>query len=79
MFNISTLSGEVSPEMLIKFAPIATKLEHIYAMIPFSGQMLQSMFEFIIIVISVELHCSIQSSVASRWASGHSPGSPLNV
>ena len=57
MFNISTLSGEVPTEMSGKFTPTATKLEHIQAMIPFFGQMLQSMFEFIVIVISVESQC----------------------
>ena len=49
-------------------------------MIPFSGQMLQSMFEFIIIVMSLwNRIASIQSSAPSRWASGFSPGSPLNM
>ena len=69
MFDIMALGREIPAKVFCKLFPITMKSISVQAMVPFSYQMVQSVFKFVNILIFSEVHsfhpvfCSIYVSV----------------
>ena len=69
MLNIAALGREIPTKMFRKLFPVTMEIASVQAMIPFSCQMVQSMFEFVNVLIFSEVHsfhpvfCGINVSI----------------